>query len=232
VSAGILDDLYSSLRAWVESSVPKAKLRFDAPTVAADGDLTVSAYVCGLSQAPRAQPPEPSLRVVELEADVLVTAHAESAAEAAEAVARLATSDTESLGLKIQPSVDQATWLAFGLPPQPALLLHGLVRWETPRTVPKRVRTFSIQSGVARTVEGTLLGPGGVALANATVELDAIGARSRTNAFGQFRFGAIPAGEDEMALTVSARGRRYKVTGGSRLDKAGRWLVEIEDAEF
>lgn len=99
-------------------------------------------------------------------------------------------------------------WLALGARPRPALLVDVPVRVDRPAAaVPHVTAPLRLETVVARTLRGTVLGPGDVPVPGMRVEAPAAGAGTYTDAAGAFGFGGLPPGE--LRLVLVGRGRYF-----------------------
>jgi Pvc16 N-terminal domain len=105
-----------------------------------------------------------------------------------------------------------ATWLALGAAPRPAFVLQLPVRQARPEPVAPRVRGPLVMEGVALApLTGVVLGPGGVPVASARVQVPSADAVAETDPEGRFRFAALPVEPRRKLVRVRARGRQIDV---------------------
>lgn len=95
----------------------------------------------------------------------------------------------------------------------PALLLR--TRLLRGRPLPRQARVREPLRADLRLVgslQGVVVGPGDLPIPDAVVAIPAIGQRTGTDALGRFRFAAVPAGSEPLALIVDAKGMRVDLT--------------------
>lgn len=100
-------------------------------------------------------------------------------------------------------------WSAFGVAPRPAFQLDVPAR----RTVTREVRRVDHELALRFTSLGVLQGHvlgHDKPLANALVELPALGRSMRTGFDGAFRFAKVPVDRDPVRLVVRARGEKHE----------------------
>jgi hypothetical protein len=103
-------------------------------------------------------------------------------------------------------------WLALGATPRPSFVLQVPVRQPRPEVTAPPVRTPLVVKGVALArLAGVVLGPGGVPVAAAHVEIPSAGVGTWTDASGRFFFPGVPAEPATKLVRVSARGRQLDV---------------------
>jgi hypothetical protein len=105
-------------------------------------------------------------------------------------------------------AVPAELWSALGTRPRLALLVDVPVLLDRPATAaPLVTGPLRLETAVARTVRGTVLGPGDIPLPGMRVEAPAVGAGTYTDTAGVFRFGGLPPGE--LRLVLVGRGRYF-----------------------
>jgi hypothetical protein len=121
-----------------------------------------------------------------------------------------------------------AVWAAFGTPPRPALGLRlSLQRARVPNSRAPMVRSPLMLASVPMVaLQGRVLGPGGVAVAAARVELARLGRVAQTGPTGQFRFAAVPAGPLE--LRVLARGQAQTFQVNTALEQSTHQPLQLD----
>ena len=99
-------------------------------------------------------------------------------------------------------------WLALGAPPQPAFQLEVPVRIiRTQSTAPLVTEPLVVDGTILRTIEGSLVGPGGRTLPGATVAVDGTAARVHTGRDGSFRIPAATGPDGRARFRITAKGR-------------------------
>jgi hypothetical protein len=139
----------------------------------------------------------------------LVTVWADSPEQAHDLLGRLmfAALATPELKLDGAEPPGPAFWQAFGVPPQPCLLVQRRVSQEVPVKPAKLVRKSVFEAVPSVTLHGTVLGPEAIPIAGAWVSLPALDLLTNTDAHGRFRFPAVPALQGSRRLVVRAKGR-------------------------
>jgi hypothetical protein len=104
-------------------------------------------------------------------------------------------------------------WLSFGIPPRPAFVLGIPLQhqWRQPR-VPRVATPPELQTSPGGSLVGQVVGPGGVPIAGARVELPSLGQTAATGPLGRFRFSSVPSGRYRPTqLVVKAKGETQRV---------------------
>jgi hypothetical protein len=105
------------------------------------------------------------------------------------------------------------SWLALKIAPRPSFILSVPLSQDRPEPPVKLVRTqLSAQFQPTTQFVGRLMGPNGVPVVGARVELLALQLFEYTDANGQFRFATLPSEPKKIDLRVSAKGRQLNVT--------------------
>jgi hypothetical protein len=146
----------------------------------------------------------------------LITSWADSVGEAHHLLDQLFEAALQHPDFEVQAEMPSpASWQAFGVPPQPCLTLRTRAWKElTPKPV-KLVRKTVFEKVLSRPLEGVVLGPEAIPIAEATVELPALHLSTRTDPYGQFRFANVPVGSGLRHLLVRAKGREMTVDLGT-----------------
>ncbi|MBI4538136.1 MAG: DUF4255 domain-containing protein [Gemmatimonadetes bacterium] len=120
------------------------------------------------------------------------------------------------------------TWGAFGVPPQPSFVLSVPLQREIAEAAAPLVRVAPrVKTSSLRAIEGSVVGPGGVPIAGAVVELPLLSLSTRTDWKGRFRFAGAPAEGPAIRLRVRAKG----FTVEERVEGAGPVVITIQDLE-
>ncbi|MCI0394188.1 MAG: Pvc16 family protein [Chloroflexi bacterium] len=207
----MIEQVDKDLKSWVQAILNEIDLSLAPPGPAQPG-RGVNLYLLELASAPplrggHSRPPlQFSLRY-------LVTAWAEEAEEAHQALGRLifAAMENPKFEVELEP-VPVETWLALGVKPQPSFILRVPLRLERPEPEVPLVRTPPVVQGVpVTTLHGVLLAPGDIPLAGASVELLSLQLTTRTDSKGRFHFVAVPAEPVTKQLRVKAKGELFDV---------------------
>lgn len=210
----MIEQVDLQLRGWVQGVVGEHAVSFAPPTAqpAEDGAPTVGLYLMGLAERPpqRERIPPP----LQVDLLYLVTTSAADPQEAHHLLGELLFAALEDPGMEVRLA-EEGLWGTFRIPPRPAFLLQRPV-FKPRAVVPVRrvTRPLELEATPVAGLEGRVEGPGGIPLANARVELVALGRSTRTDAAGRFRFAGLPTGPVPRELRVSARGHEISVTTG------------------
>jgi hypothetical protein len=120
------------------------------------------------------------------------------------------------LDVDLTPPSSEA-WVALGVTPQPSFVMVVPFKQERPQPPVKYVRKpLVVQAGSMLTVAGTVVGPGDVPLAGATVEIAGLNMHEQTDAYGRFSFRSAPGGTQPIRLRIAAKGRRMEYVVGEQ----------------
>jgi hypothetical protein len=109
--------------------------------------------------------------------------------------------------------VPTAVWAAFKVPPQPGFLLRALLRVTPPEPdIPVVREPISVSGSPMTQLNGVVLGPGDVPLAQARVELPSLQLSTQTDHKGRFRFTAVPTEPAAKQLRLKAKGKVLDTT--------------------
>ena len=139
----------------------------------------------------------------------LVTARAESPQAAHRILGQLlfAAMEHPDYEVELEP-IPAQVWTAFGTIPMPAFMLRLPLRVERPQKPVQLIRSpiEVLQSPLAR-MEGMVMGPDEIPLANARVELSTHHLVARTDVKGRFVFPTVPTEPALKKVRIIARGR-------------------------
>ncbi len=139
----------------------------------------------------------------------LVTVQAESPMEAHRILGRLLFAAMEHAEYEVDlESIPAQTWRAFGTPPLPAFMLRLPLRVERPEKPAGLIRSpIEVNQSPLAALEGVVMGPDEIPLANARVALSTHNLVARTDRKGSFVFPAVPTMPSIKKFHVMARGR-------------------------
>jgi hypothetical protein len=206
----VIDDLDKVLTDWVGGVSPGAKVSLDAPAV--DPEADVSLYLLELVDLPPARGEQrPPLQV---QLGYLVTTGGADVAKAHRLLGELLFAAFQHPDYDVRfPDAAAAYWGAAGVPPRPSFVLTVPLRQaiDVPPAPPVR-SGLQIQSVGAQTLEGVVLGPGDLQIADAFIEIPSLSLATRADTRGRFRFAAVPAGSAALQLRVRAKAQEFPFT--------------------
>ncbi len=209
----MIEQIDARLAEWAGNVAGKVEVSFAPPADDAAG-AGVSVYLLDLAPVP--PPRDPARPLSQLLLRYLVSTWGDEPASAHRLLADLAFAALETPGLEVElepPPLE--LWRALGARPRPSFLLKLPARRERPLKLAPLVRLpLEISVEPISSLSGQVLGPGGVPIAGARVELAAGGKATRTDLDGRFHFAAVPAGPSP--LTVHAKGRTLAVAAGNQ----------------
>jgi hypothetical protein len=195
---------------WVRSVLGSVSVTLEPPR-ANRAERGVSLYLLALDRLP---PPRGTERPpLQLALVYLVTPWAEDVEQAHHLLGELvlAALDSAELTVELEP-LSEATWSAFGVPPQPSFLLRMPLRRERPQPDLSVVREpLVIRASPITSLSGVLLGPGDVPLSGAQVEMPHLRRTVRSDVRGRFHFETIPAESLGSTLSIKVKGREFRV---------------------
>jgi len=145
----------------------------------------------------------------------LVTTWAEDPAAANRLLVDLAYAALEQMDLEIEPQpLPAETWTALKTVAKPSFVMRVMVR---------RAR--------AQPVAGIVRGPGGIALAGASVALPSVGRETTTDGRGRFVFAGVPGPPLSTSLVIRAKGTETIVKLPKDPARARALVIEISSLE-
>lgn len=206
----MIDEIDQQLVAWVDTVTPGANVSLGTPSEAASAD--VSLYLFELRDLPPARgdvrPPQ------QVQLGYLVTTGGDDVAQAHRRLGQLLFAAAGNPDYEVRyPDGMGAFWSAAGVPPRPGFVLAVTLRQDQDLAPAPPVRSaLKIQSAGAQVLEGIVLGPGDVQVADAFVEVPSLGLATRSDSRGRFHFAAVPSGADALALRVRAKAQEFPFT--------------------
>jgi hypothetical protein len=205
----VIEGTVRSLREWAAAVAGDAEVTVGPPGV--DGPRSINLYLLELGERPASR--GTTSAPLQLALRYLVTARSDDPEDAHRMLVDLAFSAMDEADLELDlRAMSPELWLALDAPPQPAFIVSVAVRRRRtePRSVPVRL-PLRVTPGRMIPLEGRVVGPGGVPLADATVELPDQRVAIRTDGHGAFRFAAVPAAPARTRLRVRRRGREISL---------------------
>lgn len=204
----VIDQADRDLCAWVQSVIPDIDVLLGSPHQV-NGKQGISLYLFALVPPSTAWMNRASATQTRVALRYLVTTWAEEEEEAHRLLGRLIMALMEKREYELElTDLPPSLWTAFGLVPRPAFMLRVPLYVEHPAPTPPLVQgPLVVRGAPASSLHGTVLGPGNVPVAGASVELPALQLTAHTNARGRFHFATVPSEPRGIQLLVKARGR-------------------------
>jgi hypothetical protein len=201
----LIEQVDQQLRDWVIQVLGPTTVTLDSPAPSPTGQ-GVSLYLYALNQA---FPSSGSGALpLQIELRYLVSAWAEQPEEAHRLLDRLvfAAMTNPAFEIDLAP-LPPETWLSYGVKPLPCFVLKAPVRIDRKEPLTPIVRKpLEVHATPVTQLEGTVLGPGDLPLANARVEIPFLDRSTRTDTHGRFQFQAVPADPGVRKLRVVLKG--------------------------
>ncbi len=203
----MIDEIDTELRDWASAIVEKsAKVSLAAPSNAPE--TVVNLHLAALLPAPPMRgdrrPP------VQLALRYLVSAWASDVDERHRLLGALAIGAMTNPRYEVElEPVPAEMWSALSATPRPSFYLKVPLRQLLPEPKQKLVRKPLVIEGTQLTqLFGTVVGPGGVPLANAIVEIPMADMVTETDYAGRFGFKGVPV--DPLKKLVRVKARRHE----------------------
>ncbi|MEN8206777.1 MAG: Pvc16 family protein [Pseudomonadota bacterium] len=197
---------------WVNSIVKEAEVSFLPPSGQVPAKPTVNIYLFDLMPASvtRNNNRTPPLQI---QLRYLVTTSAKDPVKAHKLLGDLVFAAMEHAEFDVDLEPLPATcWTALGIAPAPAFLLRMHIVREREQEAQRVRNVMDIKSSSLNGVNGVVVGPGEIPIANARVEFPFTGAATRTDSKGRFYLAAIPVSPDAREFLVQAKGKELSVT--------------------
>lgn len=226
----MIDQVDKRLRDWTQSSQPGIEVTFGEPSDVKEG-MGVNLYLFDLVNSPPARgnnrpPMQVALRY-------LVTVWAAKPEEAHHLLGNLifAAMDNTEFEIELDP-IPVALWRALGTAPRPAFVIRVPLRRDRPEPERRLVRApLVVRQSPMRSVEGTVVGPGDIPIANARVELPGLGRYTRTDSKGRFAFSAVPTEPSPKLLVVKAKGKEMSVSPAEAAPDGEQLVIRLHGLE-
>jgi hypothetical protein len=155
------------------------------------------------------QPPPRGVRQPRLHVTLryLITAWAETAAEAQRLLGTLTFAAMQQPDLDLDRTPPPlALWQAFGVPPQPCLVVRCQAWTDIPARPVKIAKKAVFETTVARHLAGRVIAASGAPVADATIEAPEYRLEAQTGSRGEFQLPAMPDSSRVRLVVRSARG--------------------------
>jgi len=184
-----------------------------------------------LASAPTRGSRRPPLQVL---LRYLVTAWSKSPQEAHQVLGQLLFAAMEHADYEVDlEPIPAQVWSAFGTFPMPAFMLCLPLRLERPQKPVQLIRSpIEVQQSPLVRVEGMVMGPEEIPLANARVELGSHNLVARTDAKGRFIFPTVPAQPALKKVRILARGRElFKEVDYQKINQEEPLIIHFDVLE-
>lgn len=198
------DQITREIVAWAHALLPGLAVA-SQPVHAAARGVGIDIRLIGLS--PR-QPPRTANPPLTIDLDYLVTVQIDDAYAEQKALGELLFAAADRSDFEIVTTRTAAAICAeLGIPVAAGLVIRtAMLRERVPKKVPLVREPLRVEDAAIGIVEGEVLGPGDIPIANAVVSLPGIGREVRTDAKGRFRIAGAPQEHGGIKLNVKARG--------------------------
>lgn len=200
----------AKLRDWVSTITGEVEVSFEPPMDVRQG-TGVNLFLLQLVNTPSARgaqrpPLQISLRY-------LVTAWNAKPEQAHRVIGELMFAAMENTEFEVElDPTPLDLWIALRVAPRPSFMLRAPVRQERPEPGAKLVRQPPIvRSSPIINIEGVVVGPEGVPIMGANVEIPVMSRSTRTDHKGRFSFDTLPADPAITEMRVKAKGRELTV---------------------
>ena len=206
----VIDEVDDRLTEWVADVLGQTPVFLDSSAAPKTGG--VSLYLLGLESMPPARGAErPPLQAL---LRYLVSVTGSDVRESHGQLGKLLFDAFErpEFDVELGP-LPLELWAGLGVPPRPGFVLRVPLRKpvEVP-PAPPVTEPLRLEGGPMATLEGVVLGPGDVPVADAFVELPALRLATRSDGQGRFRFAGVSAAGGPQELRVRAKAREFPFT--------------------
>lgn len=201
----MIDQIDEELLQWIKNTLgEEVTPTLSVPTNS--GSLSVNLYLLEVVDDPLgrsgSRPPfQPALRY-------LVTTNADNPKEAHRLLSDLlyAALQSPEYEVELEP-IPGNLWTAFQIAPRPAFILRASLPYERQGQPVKLVRQPepTMDSAPVVPLFGLLLGPGGIPLMNARIELPNLFVSAMTDRKGRFTLAGVPAAPRKKTLLIKAK---------------------------
>ena len=226
----MIEQVDDRLKKWITPLVGETAVSFSPPKPTTGRG--VSLYLLELVDFPPLRgPKKPPLQLL---LRYLVTTWGETPAEAHQLLGHLLFSAMQTHDFETQlQSIDPAVWVAFGTPPLPAFMLCVPLKLEQPEKLAPLVRSpIEVVGSPMTQLNGVVLGPGNIPIANALIEYPALQRSVHTDHKGRFRFTAVPSKPREKLLHIKARGKEFEITVEQPSQKGERIIIDFDPLDL
>ncbi len=226
----MIDRIDERVSSWITNVVGNIPVTLTLPGDSPTGE-GVSLYLLAFADSP---PPRTASRPpLQFRLRYLITSWADTPQKAHLLLGQLifAAMQTADFSVELDP-LPAGTWLALRLVPRPSFVLSVPIRQDRPAPKVGYVREpLSLSTEPMTPFVGRLVGPGGIPVSGARVELPGLQLYSYTDANGQFTFTALPAQPLKRELRILAKGRQLTVTVDQPPDSSQAVVIQFDPLE-
>jgi hypothetical protein len=220
-----------AVRAWVASVVDGvAKVSPLPPLGEPPAEVEVRVYLCALAPAPPARERVPPYQFL---ARYLVTCWGKNPVDEHRVLGRLVGAALEDRPeeTELVPFTHEL-WRSFGAAPRPSFFLQVPVRVEREvKEAPPVLKPPVLRPVPTIAIMGRVLGQNNVPLAGAVVRHEDLNVTARTDRRGLFRFGMVPASDDDQTITVYAKGKQLRFAMRPQAGRARPMVIRFVTKE-
>ncbi len=221
-----------NLASWVDSTIPNLELTFQAPGDR-DGNDGVSLYLMEFLPAV-VTTAAAKKRAHQFQLRYLVSSWGDDAGQAQQNLSTLIFSAMENPDFQIDlEPISSQLWLAFGITPRPAFLLQLPLTLKRKEYLAPIIRyPLEIQQSSIVSLQGVVLGPEDIPVAQAKVEIPAYQLNTTTDSNGRFKFNTVPETPVIKKLKIKARNRVLEIEAKHDTKDAKPLIIHFDVMEL
>lgn len=226
----MIDQVDQLLKEWAEEVVPNAEIRLFPPCAPGENEI-VGLYLIDLLPLAPASDSRKFSKQISLR--YLVTTCASSPEDAHRMLGDLAFAAMEDSRFEVElaPLPAQA-WNAFNVVPQPSFMLLCPLRQERAEPeIPYISRPIDVKKVPMAGLDGIVMGPENIPLANARIELRDHQLATRTDCKGRFQFSVVPVQPSVKQFCIEVRGRKMLVEVEHRAEEKRPLIIHFDATE-
>ncbi len=220
-----------NLSSWVDSTLPNTELTFQPPGDR-DSSKGVSLYLMEFLPAVTTSAVKKTAHQFQLR--YLISSWSTEPEQAQQILSSLIFSamDNPDFQIDLEP-VSCQLWRAFGVTPRPSFLLQlPLILKRKEHRAPLIRYPLEIKQSSIVTMQGVVLGPEDVPIAQANVELPAYQLKTTTDSNGCFKFNTVPETPVVKKLKIKARNRVLEIEAKHESNDAKPLIIHFDVMEL
>lgn len=227
----MIDQVDQRLKDWIHATLSETDVSLAQPSDEMTGRC-IGMYLMEVVRTPTARgnarrpPLQISLRY-------LVTSWAEDPEEAHRMLGELIFAAMEKSEFEVESDPSPvALWTAFNTAPRPSFVLRVPLRLERPQEkIPLVRKPPIIKNSPMVPLEGQILGPEGIPLKGARVEVPGLQISTSTDSRGRFAFSAVPVNPPLKRLIITFKGSEHVFSPEQPITEMAPLLIHLKELE-
>lgn len=222
----MFDEVDKQLAAWATSNSSGLEISFRSPEAETD-KLRLYLYLLDVFPVPAGR--GTVLPPIQMTLRYLIVPQGAEAAETHSILGKLMIAAMENSEFEVEKApLPFEVWRAFGIAPQPSILLRVPFKYERTEKLAPPVRyPLTVKQTILETLQGRI-SVNQIPMMDAKVEIPKLKLFTKTDAEGNFNFASLPSVPSNKDLVIRVKGREFSVSTSQAERRGNRFLFELK----